>query len=182
MYNSTPGDCYQNDSFGQIWDFTIEKATFLTVFNQTVLQLTYTILTFLPHISLIYYSLGCLGQNFYYCHHIIAQWDPLLNRTGQIGQTFVRDMSLLESQSKGCVNLTFDPAHTCIFAMYLQGCICTVGTRARANPIFWDLCSSAPPFKTPLLTVCPPNIWFLAKALICSSKGMNFIRDDRIGG
>ena len=30
-----------------------------------------------------------------------AQWDPLLNRTGQIGQTFVRDMSLLESQSKG---------------------------------------------------------------------------------
>ena len=33
----------------------------------------------------------------------------------------------------------------------------------------------------PLLTVCPPNIWFLATALICSSKGMNFIRDDRIG-
>ena len=54
----------------------------------------------------------------------IAQWDPLLNRTGQIGQTFVRDMSLLESQSKGCVNPTFDPAHKCIFAMYLQGRIC----------------------------------------------------------
>ena len=33
----------------------------------------------------------------------------------------------------------------------------------------------------PLLTVCPPYIWFLATALICSSKGMNFIRDYRIG-
>ena len=53
-----------------------------------------------------------------------SQWDPLLNRTGQNGQTFVRDMSLLESQSKGCVNPTFDPAHKCIFAMYLQGRIC----------------------------------------------------------
>ena len=68
---------------------------------------------------------------FYY-----TQWDPLLNRTGQIGQTFVRDMSLLESQSKGCVNPTFDPAHKCIFAMYLQGRICTVGTRKCAHPIF----------------------------------------------
>ena len=48
-----------------------------------------------------------------------AQWDPLLNRTGQIGQTFVRDMSLLESQSKGCVNPTFDPAHKCNFIIYL---------------------------------------------------------------
>ena len=65
-----------------------------------------------------------------------AQWDPLLNRTGQIGQTFVRDMSLLESESKGCVNPTFDPAHKCIFALYLQGRICTVGTLASAHPMF----------------------------------------------
>ena len=110
-----------------------------------------------------------------------AQWDPLLNRTGQIGQTFVRDMSLLESQSKGCMNPTFDPAHKCIFALYLQGRICAVGTRARAHPMFWDLCTSVPQFQMPLLILCPPNIWFLATALICSSKGMNFIRDDRIG-
>ena len=40
-----------------------------------------------------------------------AQWDPLLNRMGQNGQTFVRDMSLLKSQSKGHMNPTFDPAH-----------------------------------------------------------------------
>ena len=65
-----------------------------------------------------------------------AQWDPLLNRMGQNGQTFVRDMSLLKSQSKGCVNPTFVPAHECIFAMYLQGCICMLGTKARAHPIF----------------------------------------------
>ena len=90
-------------------------------------------------------------------------------------------MSLLESQSKGCVNPTFDPAHKCIFAMYLQGHICTVGTRASAHPMFLVLCTCTPPFQTPLLTLCPPNIWFLATALICSSKGMNFIRDDRIG-
>ena len=65
-------DCYQSDSFGQIGDSNIKTATFLTAFNQTVLQLTYTILTFLPYISHIYYSLGCLAQNFYYCHHITA--------------------------------------------------------------------------------------------------------------
>ena len=65
-----------------------------------------------------------------------SQWDPLLNRNGQIGLTFVRDMSLLESQSKGCVNPTFDLAHKCIFAVYLQGRICTVGTQARAHPMF----------------------------------------------
>ena len=46
-----------------------------------------------------------------------TQWDPLLNKMGQDGQTFVRDMSLLKSQSKGCVNPTFDTAHKCIFAM-----------------------------------------------------------------
>ena len=65
-----------------------------------------------------------------------AQWDPLLNRMGQNGHNFVRDMSLLESQSKGCVNPTFNPAHKWIFAMYLLGCICTVGARARAHPKF----------------------------------------------
>ena len=65
-----------------------------------------------------------------------AQWDPLLNRTGQNGQTFVRDMSLLKSHSKGYMNPTFDPAHKCIFAMYLQGHICKVGTPAWAHPIF----------------------------------------------
>ena len=57
-----------------------------------------------------------------------TQWDPLQNRTGQIGQTFVRDMYLLKSQSKGCMNPAFDPAHKCIFALYFQGRICTVGT------------------------------------------------------
>ena len=65
-----------------------------------------------------------------------AQWDPLLNRMGQNGQTFVRDMSLLKSHSKGYMNPTFDPAHKCIFAMYLQGHICTVGTPAWAHPTF----------------------------------------------
>ena len=45
-------------------------------------------------------------------------------------------VSLLESQSKGCVNPTFDLAHKCIFAVYLQGRICTVGTQAHAHPIF----------------------------------------------
>ena len=64
------------------------------------------------------------------------QWNPLLNRTGQIGQTFVRDMSLLESQSKGCVNPTFHPAHSCIFVLYLRGCNSTVGTQVRAQPMF----------------------------------------------
>ena len=60
-----------------------------------------------------------------------SKWCPLVNRTGQIGQTFVRDMYLLKSQSKGCMNPAFDPAHKYIFALYLQGRICTVGT--------WDL-------------------------------------------
>ena len=56
-------------------------------------------------------------------------------------------MSLLESQSKGCVNPTFDPAHKCIFAMYLQGHICTVGTRASAHPMFLVLCTCTPPIS-----------------------------------
>ena len=111
----------------------------------------------------------------------VVIFDWCVNRMGQNGHNFVRDMSLLESQSKGCVNPTFNPAHKWIFAMYLLGCICTVGARARAHPKFWDLCSCKPPFQMPLLTVCPPYIWFLATALICSSKGMNFIRDYRIG-
>ena len=78
-----------------------------------------------------------------------AQWDPLLNRTGQIGQTFVRDMSLLKSQSKGYMNPTFDPAHKCIFAMYLQGHICTVGTRARATHFFVTYVPLYPHFRRP---------------------------------
>ena len=79
----------------------------------------------------------------------MTQWDPLLNRTGQNGQTFVRDMSLLESQSKGCVNPTFDPAHKCIFALYLQGHICTVGTRARATQCFEIYVLLYPHFRRP---------------------------------
>ena len=59
---------------------------------------------------------------------------------------------------------------------YLYG-----GHMGTCHPMFWDLCTYAPPFQTPLLILCPPNIWFLATALICSSKGMNFTRDDRIG-
>ena len=58
-------------------------------------------------------------------------------------------MSLLESQSKGCVNPTFDPAHKCIFALYLQGRICTMGTWARATRCFEIYVPLYPHFRRP---------------------------------
>ena len=106
------------------------------------------------------FSKPCLKlPNHFYCHLSLPSPDFVSPFLSNFRKLSIKLSYLVPKISNCTQDLHFSDS-------YLnQGRICTVGTRARAHPIFRDLCSCEPPVTTPLLTVCPANIWYLATAL-----------------